>query len=169
MNNLTVPINATDRKRAMGLAKERMQTFNKARVRNQKIDRGRDSVQTHYIGLIGEITIEKIIGIPLTNHKAPHGDGGVYDFIIKDKTVQVKCTDYLSGHLIFPLKKGKMSFLAEYGILVIWDKKKEIATAVGQITRERFLAEHVIKEWGYGPTPAVPQHTLDHPWLLEKD
>lgn len=160
-----VEITDEDRTRAGRLACKRERTFAKAGVENEKIDANVTDDENHFKGLVAEIAVEKLTGVPLTNYDAPHGDGGGYDFILKGQKVQVKCTHHQKGHLAFPLKAGELSFKADYAVLATWDPFAREVWIVGQCSREKFLKEHVIKKW-QTPTPALPQEALDYPELL---
>jgi len=116
------------------------------------------------VGILGQITIGRYLGSK-TNLVSYGTFGevrmGAHDITLRNrKTVEVKT----GGKWGYDLSLGSTDvrgFRSDYGILVWRDDAYGICRniIVGAITRERFIAEHKITDYGEGPRAYVdPRH-----------
>lgn len=167
------------------LATERNNIKEANQVTNHKIDKKQSDWDAHYLGLRGEAAVAKICGQPLDGRILLRGDGGVLDFTTPNgHSVQCKTRKdfrdradiYLFfNHLDFKrtnerggictcCKKWVRNaevFLADYAYLVVSDQHDEQSMEIlGSIKRSKFLKEHSVENFTYGPRYAVSHKQL---------
>lgn len=169
------------------LATERNNIKEANNVTNHKIDKAQSDWEMHYLGLRGEAVIATICGQPLDDRILLKGDGGVLDFTTPNgHTVQCKARKDFKNrddiYLFFnhlSLKSQDSSgrggyctchnkwvrnaeiFQADYAYLVVSDEHDEaLMTVLGSIKKSKFLKEHIVKNFNYGPRYAVSHKVL---------
>lgn len=131
-------------------------------IRSRKFSRGKSELEVQYVGIVAELAVAGVLGIPYNPPLLLGGD----DFDLVDKsgrTIEVKFRNHPKGD--FALSNAKPeSFQADLGVLVV-PLYPEIGDnallhLVGWITREEFLDRCDRVNYGYGDRLAVERDAL---------
>ena len=128
------------------------------KIRDKRII-DRDDLETHYLGIMGEIAVATLVGLlPDLNTylSSPLADLVLFGVPIEIKTLQ--------GFLVFNTLED---FRGEVAALVTYTPGNKNACSVqGWITKKQFEEQHFIDNFGYGdrlcmqPTNLLPIQTL---------
>lgn len=120
-------------------------------VTDKKFDKNNSSYSVNLMGRLGEVACGKVLGLRVDETITPSGDNG-HDLIsAMGKNIQVK-TSTLS-QLIF---NAPELFVSDVAVLVKFYGDKQLPhvdskfEVLGWITRESFLANHYLHDYGYG-------------------
>jgi hypothetical protein len=109
----------------------------------------RDNIETHFIGLLGEFALARLIHGNVDTNAYLSGDIEK-DFCIYGVTVEVKT---LQGYLAF---KDQNDFRADVAALVIYNKNDYSSVWVqGWISRKDFMEQCFVDNFGYGERPCL--------------
>lgn len=114
-------------------------------IPTQKIDASRSDYRIDYYGLLAEIAVGKVLGVPHNTHELPAGDDG-YDLVWRGKRCEVKFTFYPKGHL---LTKRREDIRADLFVLVTGDESA--MRLLGWTDRMSFIRLGEVKDFGHGP------------------
>jgi hypothetical protein len=134
-------------------------------VKSRKVDTGMGEGEAHYIGLKAELAVSKLLGVGFDKTNTLKGDDGK-DIVYRGLRIDVKCSQldlkFRPGTftadvaiLVQPLRKGMHIYA---GDVVVAEQDENVKKAifawanvlvVGWVSRERFEAEHVIRNFGY--------------------
>lgn len=116
----------------------------------------RDDIETHQLGIMGELAFKKVTNGEIDLNSYAGGDDGK-DSEIYGVTIEVKT---LQGYLTF---RELSDFTADVAVLVIHNGVHNHKVSVeGWITRQVFQANHFIDNFGYGDRPCMQPNDL-HP------
>lgn len=120
-------------------------------VTDKKFDKNNSSYSVNLMGRLGEVACGKVLGLRVDETITPSGDNG-HDLIsAMGKNIQVK-TSTLS-QLIF---NAPELFVSDVAVLVKFYGDKQLPhvdskfEVLGWVTRESFLANHYLHDYGYG-------------------
>lgn len=142
------------------------QRYNSNRqVRNRRIGGGDDWIY-HVTGTKGEFAFCLFYGLPMDPifNIMPTGGQAGLDFNINGKKIEVKGTQWPNGVLIVNPRVHIKHQAADIYVLVADStsgSSHEVRIA-GWITSEEYKANYEVKDFGFGPTPHLPQKKLNH-------
>jgi hypothetical protein len=114
-------------------AKARHKKKRKYGVVNTRVDTTRDDFAIDLLGVKAEYGCDKVFSCGYNQLTGLKGDGGKYDGIIRNKTIQIKSTFHSGGHLIF---KPPFGLKADLAILCTEDSSDSIVIAGWTTRRE---------------------------------
>jgi hypothetical protein len=120
-------------------------------VTDKKFDKNNSSYSVNLMGRLGEVACGKVLGLQVDETITPSGDNGHDLITAMGKNIQVK-TSTLS-QLIF---NAPELFVSDVAVLVRFYGDKQLPhvdskfEVLGWITRESFLANHYLHDYGYG-------------------
>ena len=123
-------------------------------VPTHKVDESRSDYKIDYLGVLAEMAVGKMLGVPHNTHERLCGDDG-YDMTWCGKRCEVKFTFYAKGHL---LVKRKEDVVADLFILVTGNDRS--MHLLGWTDRKTFLRLGEVKDFGYGAVYALNQTKL---------
>ena len=150
----------------IALYAERVRCVKRAlHVSSKKIDQNQTEFELQYVGTMGEYAVAKYFGLELTKEIYISGDDGT-DIEINGKSCQVKTIrnnipnpDLVFNDITcFPTD-------AAIGAKVISPIKIEL---LGCVSRQRFIAQHQVKDYGYGPRLSINTRRLTHVSYLHR-
>lgn len=116
--------------------------------------RGGGNADLHFIGLLGEIAVARLVHGIIDLRSYLGGDSG-QDMLIHGAKVEVKC---LQGFLAF---KSIGHFVSDIAVLVIHNKSDFSCLWVqGWVTKEEFVKNHFTDDFGYGMRPVMQPSAL---------
>lgn len=120
-------------------------------VTDRKFDKNNSSYSVNLMGRLGEVAASRLLGIPTDDSVTPSGDNG-HDLIsVLGKSIQVKTSTL--PQLIF---NAPELFVSDVAVLVKFFGDKQLPhvdslfDVIGWVTRENFLANHYLHDYGYG-------------------
>lgn len=127
------------------------------RTQSNKFNSDRTEFETHYVGFIGEFVVAKALGVDADRSVMIGSDNGV-DLMFRNASIQVKTTTYVG-------KEPEIKFND------LSDFKTDIAAGVqilspvrcvimGWISRDDFVFNHKVKNYGYGDRAVVGQKNI---------
>jgi len=134
------------------LAEKRNNPKEANNVKSKKHDDKKSEIQVNYDGLHGELGFSKLSGIPIRTDTSLSGEAplGRWDFkLVNGKTVEVRyrCKRYYE----FALNSDKIEdFVTDYGVLVHPGVKPWTFQITGWCTREQFVKDHHVDNFGFG-------------------
>jgi hypothetical protein len=120
-------------------------------VTDRKFDKNNSSYSVNLMGRLGEIAAARILGLQTDDSIAPSGDNGHDLTTVLGRTVQVKTSTL--PQLIF---NAPELFVSDVAVLVKFTGDKQLPhvdsefDVMGWVTRESFLANHYLHDYGYG-------------------
>jgi len=120
-------------------------------VTDRKFDKNNSSYSVNLMGRLGEMAAAQILGLQVDNSITPSGDDGHDLKTILGRTLQVKTSTL--PQLIF---NAADLFVSDIAILVKFSGDKQLPhvdsefDVMGWVTREVFLANHYLHDYGYG-------------------
>ena len=150
---MDVELTDEDREIASVLAHKRNDPKIAYAVPNYRFDESHSDFDIHYVGVLAEIAVAKVLGISVDKNIDLGGDQK-FDLVWKGLKIQVKYNHYSWGELY--LVKGE-PLVADVYVLVVGDIHK--MTIKGWATRNDF-AKATIKNYGYGERLALFQKQL---------
>lgn len=151
-NPFEVPVSFTDEQLVIikDIAKERgdFKDSNSHLVADKRIIK-RDNVETHVIGLLGEVAVARLINATVDTELYLKGndseDLNMYGVSIEVKTLQ--------GYLTF---KHMSDFKSDVAVLTVYNKQDySMVWVQGWISKYDFQKSHFIDNFGYGDRPCV--------------
>ena len=123
----------------------------KYEVTDKKFDKNNSSYSVNLMGQLGEMACGRGLGLQVDRTITPSGDNG-HDLVTKlGKNIQVKTSTL--PQLIF---NAAELFVSDIAVLVQFYGDKQLPHVdsefdlVGWVTRESFLANHYLHDYGYG-------------------
>jgi len=118
-------------------------------VRNNKRCR-QSNFGVHYIGLLGEVAISRLLGIAMRTDVTIAGDGDC-DMVCNGNTIQIKTTSFGNANNTgrFIIFNHLQDFSTDYAILCSTKNAHTIHIS-GYTSRQNFLENIVTKNFGYG-------------------
>jgi hypothetical protein len=135
-------------------------------VKSRKVDKELGEEEAHYVGLKAELAVSKLLGAHMDTRNTLEGDDGK-DIIYRGLTVDIKYSQrdlkFRPGTfkadlviLVQPLSSGEHTYAGQTVTAEPDDNvktKPKFAWAnvlvVGWVSRERFEAEHTMRNFGY--------------------
>jgi hypothetical protein len=120
-------------------------------VTDKKFDKNNSSYSVNLLGQLGEVACARGLGLQVDRTISPSGDNG-HDLVTSlGKNIQVKTSTL--PQLIF---NAPELFISDIAVLVQFYGDKQLPHVdsefdlVGWVTREVFLANHYLHDYGYG-------------------
>lgn len=146
----------SDLVRAVELAQGRNRK-EKAGVRSKKYDEGRSEFEIHLLGILGELAVADLFGVPIDETVGLTGDGGFGDVQIAGFSVAVKYRTYSWGDLFFNTMRD---FKDDIAVLVTAGPDLLTPVVRGWATRDYFEANAETMNFGYGTRLVLLQARL---------
>lgn len=149
-----VSFSKSERSYAMLLAHRRNDPKVAQKVPNYRYDKKHKDLQIHYMGILSEMAVAKLLKVDLNTETDLAGDQG-YDLKWGILKIDVKYCFHPHGRLaVMPDKP----LLADIYILVVGDEEK--MKIVGWAKKDDFSTIAKVKDFGYGPRLAIEQNDL---------
>lgn len=117
-----------------------------------------DDFEAHYIGLLGEAAVSRILGVRMREDVTVAGDGAV-DLVVRGQTIQVKTRKIDHAAMLLPFNSLR-DFSADWAVCCALASPCHVRV-YGFISREAFAQVHHTRDFGYGPRCVVPASTLE--------
>lgn len=163
----TIPVALTEEElqSLAALAFARNDKKEKRGVRSRKVDTGLGEGEAHYIGLKAEHAVSKLLGVGFDKTNTLAGDDGK-DIVYRGLRIDVKFSQldlkFRFGTftadvavLVQPLRRGTHIYAGKVVVAKPDENVKKAIFAwanvlvVGWVSRERFEAEHVVRNFGH--------------------
>ena len=129
---------------------------------HKKVDKTQSDFCTQYVGLMGELTVSRFLGVPVDERALIGGDGGV-DFVVNQRKLQVKTNTTTAGtkYLYFSDRASFDPAKVDIGILCV-PRSMTCVEMVGWMYARRFWnVDCQTVSFGHGPVYAMhPKHLL---------
>jgi hypothetical protein len=120
-------------------------------VTDRKFDKNNSSYSVNLMGRLGEVACARFLGLPTDDTVTPSGDNGHDLQTVLGRSIQVKTSTL--PQLIF---NAPELFVSNLAVLVKFSGDKQLPhvdslfDVIGWTTRENFLANHYLHDYGYG-------------------
>jgi hypothetical protein len=137
-------------------------------VKSKKWTEDEDELSLHVMGVRSELAVAELIGCPkdsmmLVYHRG--GDRGLPDLMALDgSAINVKCRSRRDGDFLTEHAEPR-DFADDIGVLCF--NRETGVEILGWFTRDEFIANAAIVDYGYGPRCAMRQVFMRHPDTLK--
>lgn len=147
---MNVPLSESELERARRIADIR--NSKNGQVPNYRETRQHSDWEIHYAGVRGEMAVCKVVNFPIDRHFSYNGDNGAPDAFYNGRSIEVKTPLYYPPILKF---NSLTDLKADVAALCYAPKSgsedEGVITIAGVVSREKFIRDHYIRDFGYGP------------------